>query len=95
MFYNAKSAKKKLYPAWRGLFVITGFGGDHGKSYTLRQVDGTPILRSFHGDHLKPFRLREGYLITGHEESIPAYQNLRAGRASHKLPCGIRELPGV
>lgn len=35
MLYDAKAARKKLHAAWRGTFVITGFGGEHGKSYTL------------------------------------------------------------
>ena len=73
MLYDAKAAKKKLHPAWRGPFVITGFGGDHGKSYTLRQVNGALIPRSFYKDHLKPFQLCKGYLITSYEETIPAY----------------------
>ena len=93
--HSAKAAKKKLHPAWRGPFVITGFGGDHGKSYTLRQVNGALIPRSFYRDYLKPFQLCKGYLITGYEETIPAYQNLRAGRASYKLPHGVKEVPGV
>jgi len=91
MLYDAAEAGKKLRPSWRGPFVVTGQGGDHGKSYTLKQPDGTIIKRSYHGDSLKPFKLREGYLCTGTEEAIPAYQNLRAGKSRNKLPKAFRE----
>lgn len=65
-----------------------------GKSYTIRQIDGSIIPRHYFGDHLKPFRLREGYFIT-HEEKIPVYQNIRLGNAAFKLPVSVREVPGV
>ncbi|KAI0991699.1 hypothetical protein K3495_g16488, partial [Podosphaera aphanis] len=95
MLWDAKTAGKKLRPAWRGPFIVTGYGGDLGRSYTLRQVDGTPIPRHYYGDHLKPFRLREGYLITREEEEIPAYQNIRLGKAAFKLPKCVSRVPGV
>jgi hypothetical protein len=91
MLYDAKSAKKKMHPAYRGPFVIVGPGGFHGKSYHLRQVNGTAIPRSFYGDHLKPFKLRTGYLVTGFEQQLPTYQNLRAGKARHRLPKSVRK----
>lgn len=73
MFYDPKSAKRKLRPAWRGPFVITGFGGNHEHSYTLRQIDGSPIPRTFHGDHLKALRLREGSLGAPNESLQTSY----------------------
>ncbi|KAI0997985.1 hypothetical protein K3495_g10206 [Podosphaera aphanis] len=36
MLWDAKAAGKKLRPAWRGPFVITSYGGDMERSYTLR-----------------------------------------------------------
>ncbi|POS83424.1 hypothetical protein EPUL_004130, partial [Erysiphe pulchra] len=60
MLYDHGQAGRKLRPTWRGPFVIVGFGGDMGKSYKLRQINGTPIPRHYHGDSLKKFRLREG-----------------------------------
>jgi hypothetical protein len=95
MLYDSKAAGKKLRPAWRGPFVITGFGGDHQKSYILRQICGTPIPRTFHGDHLKRFRLREGYLVSGREQELPVYQNIRYGTGSHRLPKDLRTIPGA
>jgi hypothetical protein len=90
MIYDQKSAKKKLHPVYRGPFVINGAGGDQGKSYTLRQVNGTAIPRTYYGDHLKPFRLRPDHLVTKKERLWPEYQNLRAGQGVHKLPKNVR-----
>ncbi|KAI0999016.1 hypothetical protein K3495_g9180 [Podosphaera aphanis] len=73
MLYDHSAAKRKLCPAYRGTFVISGLAGDYGKSYTLRQVNGEPIRNTFHGDQLRPFRLREGYLVTGEELGIKVY----------------------
>ncbi|KAI0992831.1 hypothetical protein K3495_g15353 [Podosphaera aphanis] len=86
MLYDHAKAKLKLHASYRGPFVVTGFAGYHGKSYLLRQINGQRIKYSYHGDQLKLFRLREGYLISGNEQKIPAYQNLRSGKASHKIP---------
>ncbi|KAI0994842.1 hypothetical protein K3495_g13340 [Podosphaera aphanis] len=86
MLYDHQQARKKLRPAWRGPFVIVGLGGDMGRSYKLRQINGAPIPRHYHGDSLKTFRLREGYLITGEEEALPVFQSIRLGNASFKLP---------
>ena len=90
MIYDQKSAKKKLHPAYRGPFVINGAGGDQGKSYTLRQVNGIAITCTYYRDHLKPFRLRPDYLITKKERLWPEYQNLRARKGVHKLPKDAR-----
>ncbi|POS81989.1 hypothetical protein EPUL_006423, partial [Erysiphe pulchra] len=95
MLFDHQQAGKKLRPSWRGPFVVKGFGGDMGRSYTLRQIDGTSISRHYHGDSLKRFRLREGYLVTGEEESLPVYQNIRLGRATFKLPKDLRTVPGA
>ena len=57
--------------------MVTGFGGDHKTSYTLRQVSGKAINHTFHGDHLSKFHMREGYLIPEIESAFPEYQNLR------------------
>jgi hypothetical protein len=73
MIYDQKSAKKKLHPVYCGLFIINGASGDQGKSYTLRQVNGIAIPRTYYRDHLKPFRLRPDHLITKKERLWPEY----------------------
>lgn len=90
MLYDGKSAKKQLHPSYRGPFVISGKGGSHGKSYTLKQINGTPIPGTFYGDHLKPFVPRTGHLITSNEEEIALHQNIRAKKGFHKLPQRLR-----
>ncbi|POS81885.1 hypothetical protein EPUL_006527 [Erysiphe pulchra] len=50
MVYDHIHAKDKLHTAYRGPFVITGYGGDHGKSFTIRQFNGENIKNTFHGD---------------------------------------------
>lgn len=92
MLYDHRSAKKKLRPSWRGTFIVTGHGGTHSRSYTLRQIDGTPIPRTYHRDQLKLFKLREGRLVTGKELSLPTYQNIRLGRARVRLPSSTKTL---
>jgi hypothetical protein len=89
MLYDGKSAKKKLHPAYRGPFVIAGFAGSQGKSYTLRQVNGNPIPRSYYRDHLKPFTLRTRYLYIKNKKRILPYQNLYTGQVIYKLPKNI------
>jgi len=91
MLYDHTTAGQKLRPSWRGPFIVSGTGGEHGRSYRLSQINGTPIPRHFHIDQLKPFYLRNSYLVTGLEERLPAYQNLRAGTASHSLPPELRK----
>ncbi|POS82271.1 hypothetical protein EPUL_005521, partial [Erysiphe pulchra] len=92
--YLSKKRKSLLSrPSWRGPFVVSGFGGEMGKSYILRQIEGTTIPRHYHGDSLKPFRLREGYLILKKEERIPVLQNIRLGNATFKLSKNYRTVP--
>lgn len=95
MLYDHQTAGKKLRPSWRGPFVVTGYGGDMGKSYCLRQISGDPIPRHYHGDSLKPFRLREGYLVTHKELALLLTQNIRLGRSAFKLPKDLRTVPGA
>ncbi|KAI0995726.1 hypothetical protein K3495_g12455 [Podosphaera aphanis] len=64
-----------------------------GKSYTIRQISGKHIPRHYHGDSLKRFRLREGYLVTGEEEALPVFQNIRLQKAEFKLP--RKDWPGA
>ncbi|KAI0993447.1 hypothetical protein K3495_g14737, partial [Podosphaera aphanis] len=90
MLYDEAQAKRKLRASYRGPFVITGYGGDHKKSFILRQINGRPIYRTFHGDQLKLFRPRGGYLIPSHEETHPGYQNIRGKTTYSKLPKNIR-----
>ncbi|KAI0995067.1 hypothetical protein K3495_g13113 [Podosphaera aphanis] len=90
MLYDGKSAKKQLHPSYRGPFVVSGKGGSHGISYTLKQINGTPISGTFYGDHLKPFVPRTGHLVTSNEEKLAHYQNIRARRGFHKLPQRLR-----
>ncbi|RKF60317.1 hypothetical protein OnM2_052067 [Erysiphe neolycopersici] len=60
MLYDNTAAGNKLRPRWRGPSVIMGFGGDNGKSYRIRQINGKSIPRTYYGDHLKLFKPREG-----------------------------------
>ena len=59
----------KLQPRWRGPFRIKGYGGSHGVSFTLQQLNGRGIRGTFHGDHLKEYRPRTGYLATVDQQS--------------------------
>ncbi|RKF58573.1 hypothetical protein OnM2_066068 [Erysiphe neolycopersici] len=95
MLYDHKESGKKLRATWRGPFIITGYGGDMKRSYTLRQISGKPISRHYHGDSLKPFRLREGYIVTNEETGLPIFQNIRLGRAAFKLPREQRTVAGL
>ncbi|POS82013.1 hypothetical protein EPUL_006779, partial [Erysiphe pulchra] len=74
MLYDHRESGKKLRATWRGPFIITGFGGDTGRSYTLRQINGKPIPRHYHGDSIKPFRLREGYIATNKEPNCQYFK---------------------
>ncbi|KAI0998509.1 hypothetical protein K3495_g9686 [Podosphaera aphanis] len=86
MLYDGKSAKKQLHPSYQGPFIVSGKCGSHGKSYTLKQINGTPIPGTFYGDHLNPFVPRIGHLVTGNEEETALHQNIRAKKGFHKLP---------
>ncbi len=70
MLYNTEFVKKKLYPSYRGLFIITRFRGSYSRSYTLRQINSEAIPRIYYSDYLKLFKLRKGYLVTGTKEQF-------------------------
>ena len=70
----------KLVERWRGPFIIDGFGGDHGASYTLKTLDGKSAPNTHHGDHLRIFRPREGYLRPTDKEPLKVTRNLRFRR---------------
>lgn len=95
MLYNGKSAKQKMKPSYRGPFVVVGPGGEYKVSYTLRQIDGSPIKRHFYGDHLQPFELRTGHLKNKVEVKLPQYQNIRARTGKQKLPKGAKKGEGI
>ena len=61
----------------------------------LKQINGSFIPRSFYRDHLKLFKPRTGYLVTGKEEAILQFQNIRAGQAKFLLPLDIHNFTGV
>jgi transposase InsO family protein len=84
--YDAHSAKLKLHPSFRGPFRVSGFGGDHQRSFKLEQLNGDPIRRTFYGDHLRLFKPRTGHLVNHTEELSPIYQNIRAGRTKSRIP---------
>lgn len=60
--------------------MIAGFGGDHGKSYRMRQINGKSIPRTYYGDHLKLNKPQEGYLGTRFEVELSSFQKIRLGR---------------
>lgn len=71
----------KLQPRWRGPFRIKGYGGSHGISFTLQQLNGRGIKGTFHGDHLKTFQPRTDYLTsTGTGTPLQEQQTIRAPR---------------
>ncbi|KAI0997844.1 hypothetical protein K3495_g10345 [Podosphaera aphanis] len=84
MLYDHRESGKKLRSTWRGPFIITSFGEDMGKSYTLRQISGKPLPRHYHGDSLKPFRLREENIVTNEEVEFPVFQNIRFARSIYQ-----------
>ena len=57
ILYNSKLAKKKMYSAYKGPFIVVSLRGFYSKLYHLQQVNSTTILKSFYSDHLKPFKL--------------------------------------
>ena len=73
----------KLEPRWRGPFMISGYGGVFGKSYTLKQYNGRGIRGHFHGNHLKKFVPQEGHLA---DRSFvpPPTQTIRPPRKKKK-----------
>ena len=70
----------KLTERWRGPFIIDGFGGDHGASYTLKTLDRKSAPNTHHGDHLRILRPQERYLRQTDEEPLKVTQNLRFRR---------------
>jgi hypothetical protein len=46
-----KTVGNKLHPHWRGPFKVTGYAGDHKKTYIVAQVNGKRIRGTFHGNH--------------------------------------------
>ena len=89
MLYNSKFAKKKMHLAYKGPFIVISLRGFYSKSYHLRQVNSTTILKSFYKDHLKPFKLQTSHLVTSYKQQLLTYQKLRAEKAKHKLPKSI------
>jgi hypothetical protein len=77
----------KLQPRWRGPFRIQDYGGSHGKSFVLRQLNGRKIRGAFHGDDLKAFIPRTGYLDDG--LILPTQQTIRKPRIKPTKP-GIK-----
>ncbi|KAK4624378.1 hypothetical protein CLAFUR4_06066 [Fulvia fulva] len=75
-----KGKRRKLEATFRGPYIVTGYGGEHRRSYTLRQLNGKPIKGHFYGDHLHLFKARWGHLIPPNEALIPEYQLLREPR---------------
>ena len=80
LVYDEATAKQKLHESHRGPFRITGFGSERLYLYTLEQLDGTPLKRTFFGDQLRLLVLRSGHLVTGEEAVLRSYQNLRAAK---------------
>ncbi len=72
---------RKLEPRWRGPFTINGYGGSHGRSFTLMQINNRRIRGTFHGDHLNRFTPRSGYL-TKHTPPLPPQQTIRRPKRS-------------
>lgn len=70
----------KLQPRWRGPFYVEGFGGSHGTSYTIRQINGRKIKGTFHGNHLKEFVVRTGRLANPSDIPLPSFQTIRERR---------------
>ena len=78
MLYQKETGK--LEARWRGPFVITGYGGTHGVSFIISQLNGRRIKGTFHGDHLKVFQPRFGYLSTPHEPVFSSVRTIRNPR---------------
>ncbi len=75
-----QESTRKLEPRWRGPFRISKYGGTHGRSFLLRQLNGRGIRGSFHGDHLKHFIPRTGYLAGSSVPLLPPQQTIRRSR---------------
>ena len=79
MLYQEHSGK--LQPRWRGPFQISAYGGSHGLSFCLKQLNGRKIRGKFHGDHLKTFLPRTGYLAEANPPPLPQTQTIRHRKA--------------
>ena len=75
----------KLEPRWRGPFRIHEYGGAHGLSFVLRQLNGRKIKHTYHGDHLKKFTPRTGYLASHRDPSLQPEQTIRVRRRRVRL----------
>lgn len=69
---------------------MLGKGSPHGKSYNIKQINGTPIPGTFYGDRLKPFLPQTGHLIISNEEKLALHQKIRNKKELHKLPHRLR-----
>ena len=67
----------KLEPRWRGPFRVEGYGGTHGISYEIRQLNGRRIKGTFHGNHLKKYVPRTGHLSSSDHHQFPGQQTIR------------------
>ena len=76
----------KLEPRWRGPFRVSGPGGTHGRSFTIRQRNGRLIRGTFHRDDLKFFKERPAHLRYGDEELLPPQQTIRLRKSKAKAP---------
>jgi hypothetical protein len=76
----------KLEPRWRGPFKIDGFGGTHGISYKIVQLNGRKIRGTFHLDDLKLLPERPLHLRFGDEEEYQQQQTIRRSRKAAKRP---------
>ena len=74
----------KLEPRWRGPFMISN-AGDH-TSFSLKQLNGRRVKRTYHGDDLRQFIPREGHLALPDEPEYPLLQNLRRTRNTASRP---------
>jgi hypothetical protein len=88
MLYDHGSANKKLHPAYRGPFEVTGYSGDYGKSFKLQQLDSTQIPRTFYGDSLKLFKPWTNHLISKSDKDLIQYQNIRSRKGKFKPGSG-------
>jgi len=70
----------KLEPRWRGPFKVVGYGGTHGVSFVLQQLNGRKIRGTFHGDYLKTYVPRTGYLADLATSPLPQMQTIRRPR---------------
>ena len=83
MVHQDKS--RKLEARWRGPFRISDYGGTHGRSFRLQQLNGRKVRGTYHGDHLKPFIPRTGYLADSSTPSLPPQQTIRKRRLRGNL----------